>query len=353
MKTIRARRQGFVFLLFPVCFCRCIFFLSVVRGGEWGRFLCPRAAASLPGLRAVCGFCAWPALLAVCLPRAEGAGFSLTPSRLLACTSEMQEFAASPAAARALCRRWARVLHLCFRPACLASFRFCEGFHACRLFARPVCCLRGFSLLSFAFSCLTFASQKSFHLSLMPRRAPHFLFGKKMGEKNREGARRAPFEPHSCALRPISPFRAAGRLNGPLGRKPPADGETLEKPRSKAQLFKRFCAKGDACALSPINLFFSLLAGLTALRAANRRLTGETPEKPKEQSSAFRAFLCVGDAPGTGLPGLPGRREQEVGFLPARENRSSARARTQNQPRACETRERNKLGARIARRSRA
>ena len=104
----------------------------------------------------------------------------------------------------ALSRRCARVLHLCFRPACLASFRFCEGFHACRLFARPVCCLRGFSLLSFAFSCLTFASQKSFHLSLMPRRAPHFLFGKKMGEKNREG--RCPFEPHSSALWPISPF---------------------------------------------------------------------------------------------------------------------------------------------------
>ena len=263
----------------------------------------------------------------------------------------MQEFAASPAAARALCRRWARVLHLCFRPACLASFRFCEGFHACRLFARPVCCLRGFSLLSFAFSCLTFASQKSFHLSLMPRRAPHFLFGKKMGEKNREGALSRPLR--TPFLRPTANllfFRAAGRLNGPLGRKPPADGKTLEKPRSKAQLFKRFCAKGDACALSPINLFFSLLAGLTALRAANRRLTGETPEKPKEQSSAFRAFLCVGDAPGPSPGGFPpGRREQEVGFLPARENRSSAWACTRNQPRACETRGRSRQGEPLCR----
>ena len=35
-----------------------------------------------------------------------------------------------------------------------------------------------------------------------------------------------------------------------FGRKPPADGETLEKPRSKAQLFKRFCAKGYAAKLS-------------------------------------------------------------------------------------------------------
>ena len=200
------------------------------------------------------------------------------------------------------------------------------------------CCL-----LSFALFCLTFASQKSFHLSLMPRRAPHFLFGKKMGEKNREG--RCPFEPHSCALRPIFSssallagltalraairrltgkrskkprsraqlfqaflceggrlrpfadhplFLAAGRLSGHSAANRRQIRETLEKPRSEAQLFKRFCAKGDACALSLISPFFWLLAGLTALRAANRRLTWETPEKPKEQSSAFRAFLCVG-----------------------------------------------------------
>ena len=227
------------------------------------RCFCQQLAGGLRVLRLACAACRLPAA-------SRGRRFSLTPSRLLACTSEMQEFAASPAAARALCRRWARVLHLCFRPACLASFRFCEGFHACRLFARPVCCLRGFSLLSFAFSCLTFASQKSFHLSLMPRRAPHFLFGKKMGEKNREGLR--PFEPHSCAL-------------------------------------------------SPINLFFSLLAGLTALRAANRRLTGETPGKPKEQSSAFRAFLCAGERL---APRFTYSWKFSAGFRPVQENRSPA-----------------------------
>ncbi len=84
-------------------------------------------------------------------------------------------------------------------------------------------------------------------------------------------------------------------------------------------------------------------------------------KKAKEQSSAFQAFLCVGErvAPTIyifmevwrGL--LPGRREQEVGFLPARENRSPVWARTRNQPRACEAGQKHKPGARLARRSRA
>ena len=91
----------------------------------------------------------------------------------------------------------------------------------------PVCLFcavcAGFSFLFFAFSCLTFASQTSFHLSLMPRRAPHFLFGKKMGEKNREGSGAPlPFEPHSSALRPISPFPAL--LAGLRGLRPQTAG---------------------------------------------------------------------------------------------------------------------------------
>ena len=68
--------------------------------------------------------------------------------------------------------------------------------------------VRAFFLLSFAFFRLTFSSQKSFHLSLMPRRAPHFLFGKKMGEKNREGRDRRPLRtpiPAPCGRSPLSP----------------------------------------------------------------------------------------------------------------------------------------------------
>ena len=111
----------------------------------------------------------------------------------------------------------------------------------------PVCpfCVvcAGFSFLFFAFFCLTFASQKFFHLSLRPRRASTF-FRKESRQRFAKGLR--PFEPHSCALRPFFPSSAllAG-LSGPSGRKPPAD-------------------KGNA-------------------------------RKAKEQSSAFRAFLCVGE----------------------------------------------------------
>ena len=185
----------------------------------------------------------------------------------------------------------------------------------------------------FALSCLTFSSQSSFHLSLRPRRASTF-FRKESRQRFAKGLR--PFEPHSCALRPI--FFSSALLAG-LAALWAANRrqirETLEKPRSKAQLFKRFCAKGNACALSLISPFFWLLAGLSGPSAANRRLAGETPEKPKEQSSAFRAFLCVGDAPG---------------LFSAWKNRSSARARTRNQLRACAARRRKRQGARLAHR---
>ena len=84
----------------------------------------------------------------------------------------------------------------------------------------------------------------------------------------------------------------------------------LEKPRSKAQLFKRFYAWGGTFGPT-FYIFMEVWRGL-----------------------------------------LSGRREQEVGFLPARENRNSAWAHTRNQPRACETRGEKRHGARIARRRR-
>ena len=74
--------------------------------------------------------------------------------------------------------------------------------------------------------------------------------------------------------------------------------------------------KGNACALSLISPFFWLLAGLAALRAANRRQIKETPEKPRSRAPAFRAFLCVGDAPG--LSPCPGKQELSAGTHPER-----------------------------------
>ena len=156
-----------------------------------------------------------------------------------------------------------------------ANFACSEGFFCARraapfagaaAFSKPAACLpvlagcAAFLSYFFAFFCLTFASQNSFHLSLRPRRASTF-FRKESRQRFAKGLR--PFEPHSCALRPIffSSALLAG-LHGPSGRKPPAGRETLEKPRSRAQLFKRFCAKENACALRPISPFLSLLAGL-------------------------------------------------------------------------------------------
>ena len=185
MRGGRVLFSCFLCLLFAAVFS----LLSVVRGGEWGRFLCPRAAASLPGLRG--GLLILRLACAACRLPAASRGRRFFPDAVQTVGLHVRDAGVCRLSGGCTCAlpQMGPRSASCFRPACLASFRFCEGFHACRLFARPVCCLRGFSLLSFAFSCLTFASQKSFHLSLMPRRAPHFLFGKKMGEKNREGAR--------------------------------------------------------------------------------------------------------------------------------------------------------------------
>ena len=298
-------------------------------------------------------------------------------------------------------------------PACGRSADFAPGLRclllllslscaagACLLEMCPRASLRRIFLLSFAFSCLTFVSQNSFHLSLRPRRASTF-FRKESRQRFAKGLR--PFEPHSCALRliffssallaglrgPLGRKPPAGKgnarksqraklsfferfcakgnagalwlffpssallagLRGPLGRKPPADGETLEKPRSKAQLFKRFCAKGDACALRPVTPFFSLLAGLTALRPQFAGWQGKRPKSQRSRAQLFGRFCAWGMRRGFRLAGFPpGCMEQGPGFLPARENRSRARARTRNQPRACETWGRKRQGARIAHR---
>ena len=143
---------------------------------------------------------------------------------------------------------------------------------------RALCVCAGFLSRFFAFSCLTSSSQKSFHLSLRPRRASTF-FRKESRQRFAKGLR--PFEPHSCALRPIFSSSA-------------------------------------------------LLAGLTALRAAIRRLIRETLEKTKEQSSAFSSVSvrwgCAGAfarrvssrPQGTGgrISPRPGKQEPCVGLHP-------------------------------------
>ena len=96
------------------------------------------------------------------------------------------------------------------------------------------------------FSCLTSSSQTSFHLSLRPRRASTF-FRKESRQRFAKGLR--PFEPHSCALRPLFPSSA-------------------------------------------------LLAGLRGLSAANRRLTG----KRLKSQGAELSFSSVSVQRGTPAP---------------------------------------------------
>ena len=146
--------------------------------------------------------------------------------------------------------------------------------------------------------------------------------------------------PHSCALRPI--FFSSALLAG-LAALRAANRrqirETLEKPRSKAQLFKRFCAKGDACALRLLTPFFSLLAGLRG--PLGRKPPADMGNARKAKGAKLQLFgrFCAW-----------GMRRS---FSPAWENRSPVWACTQKEPRACETRGRKRHGARLARRRRA
>ena len=81
-----------------------------------------------------------------------------------------------PAAVCGTSRWCARVLWLCSRPACRVACRFCADFCA-RCLVCPPCAFVCACFLScfLPFSCLTFASQNSFHLSLRPRRGFPFL----------------------------------------------------------------------------------------------------------------------------------------------------------------------------------
>ena len=131
----------------------------------------------------------------------------------------------------------------CSLPICLPCALFRLVLTVC---SSILCRVRVFSLLSLSFFCLTSSSQNFFHLSLRPRRASTF-FRKESRQRFAKGLR--PFEPHSCALRPIFSFS-------------------------------------------------SLLAGLTTLRAANRRLTG----KRLKSQGAELSFSSVSVRRGTSAP---------------------------------------------------
>ena len=83
--------------------------------------------------------------------------------------------------------------------------------------------------------------------------------------------------------------------------------ETLEKPRSRAQLFKRFCAKGDACALWLISPFLSLLAGLVRpFRPQTAGWRGKRPKSQRSKAQLFGRFCALGTRRSFSLPGKTG-----------------------------------------------
>ena len=89
---------------------------------------------------------------------------------LPACRLAVVGFVSSLQAACRFCANFCARCPVC--PPCA----LCAHFRLVLAVCSPVlCCVRGFSLLSFAFFCLTFASQISFHLSLRPRRASTFF----------------------------------------------------------------------------------------------------------------------------------------------------------------------------------
>ena len=125
---------------------------------------------------------------------------------------------------------------LCFRPVGLVTYCFFADFCAHCLFACSALFMRALSCF-FALSCLTSSSQTSFPLSLRPRRASTF-FRKESRQRFARGRGSAPFEPpFLCPAANLFLFRAAGRLSGPSGRKPPAGRETLEKAKEQSSAF--------------------------------------------------------------------------------------------------------------------
>ena len=124
-------------------------------------------------------------------------------------------------------------------------------------------------------------------------------------------------------------------------RKKPRACETRGRKRHGARLARR--SRG----LSPRPGKQEPSVGLHPESTAGVRDAGKKKTRCATCPAQPRDLLTAG----AGFP--PRLREQKLGFFPAWENRSPARAHTRKEPRACETRERNKHGARLARRSRA
>ena len=140
------------------------------------------------------------------------------------------------------------------------------------------------------------------------------------GQRNKHGARLARRR------------RAAGRLSGPSGRKPPAGRETPEKPRSRAQLFGRFCAWGY------VRPHVLRIHGSLA-RAFARRVSS------RAQGTGAKLFPCPGKQKPCPGPALGTNRVRAR----RRERKDRVRELPGAAARACETRGRSRQGEPLCR----
>ena len=221
----------------------------------------------------------------------------------------------------------------------------------------------------FALSCLTSSSQNSFDLSLRPRRASTFF---RKESRQRFAKELRPFEPHSCALRPI--FSSSTLLAG----------LTALRAANRRLTGKRLKSQGAKLSFSSVSVrrrtsapfrrsppSFSLLAGLRGLSAANRRLMGKRPKSQGAELSfsgvsvrwgCAGAFAWLGfvSAIGNGgwascLPGKTGAvRGPALGTNRVRARLSKGTNTVRDLPaagaRVCETRGRKRQGACLAHR---
>ena len=218
--------------------------------------------------------------------------------------------------------------------------RFCADFCTRCLFVRFVLCARAFLFYFSPFSA-SLLPLKNFFICRSGRDGASTFFRKESRQRFAKGLR--PFEPHACALRPIFSFSAllAG-LRGLSAANRRLTGKRLKSQGAELSFSSVSVRRGTPALCGQSPPFFSLLAGL---HGPSGRKSPADKGNARKAKGAELSFSGVSVRGGTGGPtfcvfmevwrGLPpGYREQGPGFLFARENRSSARARTRNQPRA-------------------
>ena len=223
-----------------------------------------------------------------------------------------------------------------------ASLRALSSCFGC-LFARSVPFARVFCLIFRFFLLPDFCLSKFFSfVAHAATGTPIFFSERKWGKRTARGAahRAAPLRtpltapcgqsfPLSALLAGLTALRAANRR---------LTGKRLKSPGAELSFSSVSVRRGTPCALSPLSPFFLAAGRLKRpFRPQTAGWQGKRPKSQRSRAQLFGRFCALGMRRGFRLAGFPtGRREQESGFLPAWENRSPARAHARKESRACE-----------------